>query len=228
MPTSKSDVWVIIPAFNEGSVIGRVVREVTHRYPNVVVVDDGSTDCTAAKAAAEGAVVINHPINLGQGAALQTGIEFAVSRGAARLATFDADGQHQVRDIVALLDALDARGVDFALGTRFLGSGSNVPTARRLLLRLAVWFTRLTTGLVVSDTHNGLRAMTRRGAAAISIRQNRMAHASEILQQIADSGLDYVEVPVTVAYTGYSLTKGQRLTGSIDVIVDLMAERLHR
>ena len=228
MSTANKDVWIVIAAFNEEAVIGRVVDKVTRVYPNVVVVDDGSADLTASKAAGAGALVVKHPINLGQGAALQTGIAFALSRGAQYLVTFDADGQHRVADIAALLEALRSRDIDYALGSRFLHGGSNIPRTRRLLLQAATWFTRFTTGLRVSDSHNGLRAMTRKGASRLSIRQNRMAHASEILQQIADSGLNYIEVPVTISYTHYSLEKGQRLSGSVDIIVDLLASRMQR
>jgi hypothetical protein len=114
------------------------------------------------------------------------------------------------------------------LGSRFLGSAACLPPARRLLLRLATWFTRLTTGLQVTDTHNGLRAMTRRGASAIVLHQNRMAHASEILHQIAESKLKYVEVPVTIDYTAYSLSKGQTLGDALLILTDLFARRLQR
>jgi len=133
-----------------------------------------------------------------------------------------------VDDIERLLEALRAGDADFALGSRFLGATVAMPAARRLLLKAATVFTRLTTGLRVTDTHNGLRAMTRRGAIRIALRQNRMAHASELLHQIARSGLGYVEVPVTIAYTRYSLAKGQRLGDSVRVLVDLSAQRLQR
>jgi glycosyltransferase involved in cell wall biosynthesis len=228
MRDCSKDIWIIIAAFNEDAVIHGVVAGITRVYPNVVVVDDGSTDFTASRASAAGAAVVTHPINLGQGAALQTGISFALSRGAELLVTFDADGQHRVADIASLLEALRSRDVDYALGSRFLNGGSNIPGTRRLLLQAATWFTRLTPGLQVSDSHNGLRAMTRNGASRFSIRQNRMAHASEILQQIADSGLRYIEVPVTIAYTNYSMEKGQRLSGSVDIVLDLLANRLQR
>jgi polyprenyl-phospho-N-acetylgalactosaminyl synthase len=228
MTSLMTGTWIVIAAYNEGSIIRNVVSDVREAYRNVVVVDDGSSDNTAAEAAAGGGIVVRHPINLGQGAALQTGITFALSRGAQHIVTFDADGQHQVKDIARLLHALCSEEADYALGSRFLEAGSNVPAARKLVLHAAAAFTRMTTGLNLSDVHNGLRAMTRRGAGSLCMRQNRMAHASEILQQIADSRLHYVEVPVTVAYTDYSLAKGQRLTGSIDILVDLMAERLQR
>ena len=224
----RTGIWVVVTAFNEASVIGAVVSGLNEAGYAVVVVDDASADETAAVAQRHGAVVLSHPINLGQGAALQTGISYALKRGAAFLVTFDGDGQHRPADIPVLIEALERNGCDFALGSRFLGGALNMPNSRRMLLRLATWFTRITTGLRVTDAHNGLRAMTRRGAARIHLRQNRMAHASEILHQIARSGLPYVEVPVTIVYTDYSLAKGQRMGDAASILVDLMARRLHR
>jgi glycosyltransferase involved in cell wall biosynthesis len=225
---SSPDVWVVMAAYNEGRVIADVVADVRTTGHRVVVVDDGSKDSTGDAAAGAGAIVVRHPINLGQGAALQTGIDFALAQGAEMIVTFDADGQHRASDIATLIEALRQHGADFALGSRFLGSSVNLPPSRRLLLRAATWFTRATTGLDVTDSHNGLRAMTRRGAGRIHLRQNRMAHASEILHQIATSGLKYVETPVTIHYSAYSLAKGQTLFDAVLIILDLFARRLHR
>jgi polyprenyl-phospho-N-acetylgalactosaminyl synthase len=221
-------IWLIIPAYNEAAVIGRIVVDLVRLGHTIVVVDDGSTDETGSKASAAGAIVVTHPINLGQGAALQTGIQYALRNGADYIVTFDADGQHRAADIDGLIAALMMNNADFALGSRFLGGTVAMPLSRRLLLMAATWFTRVATGLNVSDTHNGLRAMTRRGASRIKLRQNRMAHASELLDEIARSGLRYVEVPVTIEYSQYSLAKGQRLTDSLRILVDLSAQRLHR
>jgi glycosyltransferase involved in cell wall biosynthesis len=220
-------IWVVIAAYNEASVIARVVGDVAGRGYHVVVVDDGSSDGTAERASAAAAVV-RHPINLGQGAALQTGVDYALRQGAEVVVTFDADGQHRAADIERLVAALRDARADFALGSRFLGHAVALSMARRLLLRAATVFTRLTTGLHLTDTHNGLRAMTRRGAEKIRLRQNRMAHASEILAQIAASGLPYVEVPVRIEYTAYSLAKGQRLGDALAILFDLFARRLYR
>jgi glycosyltransferase involved in cell wall biosynthesis len=228
MEPGKRDIWVVIAAYNEAQVIAAVVANVKSTGHSVVVVDDGSHDRTAEFAADAGAVVIRHPINLGQGAALQTGIEFALAEGAEAVVTFDADGQHQAADIAGLIAALATHDADFALGSRFLGAAVNMPGSRRLLLKVAAWFTRATTGLSITDSHNGLRAMTRRGASHIHLRQNRMAHASEILDQIARSGLKYVETPVTIHYSAYSLAKGQTLFDALLIVLDLFARRLHR
>ncbi len=226
-PDTRS-IWVVIAAFNEASVIGPIVLELVQRSYDVVVVDDGSHDATGHEAFAAGATLVTHPVNLGQGAALQTGIKFALQQGAGYVVTFDADGQHRASDVTRLIDALIDHDAAYALGSRFLGSTRGIPWGRRLLLQAAIWLTRAMTGLRLTDTHNGLRAMTRDGANRIALRQNRMAHASEILEQIAASGLRHVEVPVTIDYTRYSLAKGQRLSDSVAILWDLSAQKLHR
>lgn len=225
---ARTQIYVVIAAYNEGAVISRVVADVKRAGYPVVVVDDGSRDATADHARSAGAIVIEHPFNLGQGAALQTGIDYAVAQDAEIIVTFDADGQHRVSDIARLTDALVQEQADFALGSRFLGQAPNLPPPRRLMLRAATLFTRLTSGLQVTDTHNGLRAMTRNGAAAIRLQQNRMAHASECLSQIGASGLRYVERPVTIEYTAYSLAKGQNMRDAVLILLDLFARRLYR
>jgi polyprenyl-phospho-N-acetylgalactosaminyl synthase len=225
---TAGNIWAVMAAYNEQPVIADVVAGIRRAGFPVVVVDDGSTDATARAARDAGAIVVQHPINLGQGAGLQTAIEFALQEGADVIVTFDADGQHRAEDIPVLVAALRSRNADFALGSRFLGATLNLPASRRLLLQAATWFTRFTTGLAITDTHNGLRAMTRRGASVIRLKQNRMAHASEILHQIAASGLKYVECPVTIEYSAYSLGKGQTIADSLMILVDLFARRLHR
>jgi glycosyltransferase involved in cell wall biosynthesis len=225
---SPSDIYVVVAAFNEATVISRVVNDISRAGYTVVVVDDGSRDETADLTRTLDAVVISHPFNLGQGAALQTGIHYARSKGARFVVTFDGDGQHRVADISRLLEPLIEGQADFVLGSRFLKNESKLPSLRRLMLRAAILFTRLTTGMTVSDTHNGLRAMTLRGACAINLRQNRMAHASEFLNQIRASGLSYVECPVRIDYTAYSVEKGQRMRDALLILLDLFAGALQR
>ena len=227
-PCDDAPVWVICPAFNEAPTITGVVAQLRRAGYTVVVVDDGSSDGTRKLAAIEATAVVAHPVNLGQGAALKTGIEYALSQGAELLVTFDADGQHRIEDIRRLLDALAMRDADFALGSRWLGGSTNMPLHRRVLLATATLFTVITTGLRLTDTHNGLRAFTRRGARALSLRQNRMAHASEILADIARSRLRYVEVPVTIEYTAYSVAKGQRTSDFVLILLDLFERKLLR
>ncbi len=221
-------LWVVIPAFNEATVIGDVISGLRARYPNVVVVDDRSEDDTSNVAVAAGAVVIRHPINLGQGAALQTGIRYALQRGADCIVTFDADGQHQVEDIGVLLDTHTRTNADVVIGSRFLGSVKNLPTARRAILKAAVLFMRITSGVKLTDAHNGLRLLTRSAAQRLRITQNRMAHASEIVQQIHDLRLAVAEAPVTIVYTEYSLRKGQKLGNAFNILTELFVARLNK
>src|SRR5258707_13024385 len=142
MVSQAPRVWVVIAAYNEAPVIASVVAEVKRAGYRALVIDDGSTDATGAVVAEAGGSVVRHPINLGQGAGLQTGIEFALSEGADVIVTFDADRQHRAADIAGLIDALARQGADFALGSRFHGSSLNQPLWRRMLLRAATWLPR--------------------------------------------------------------------------------------
>lgn len=218
--------WIVIPAFEEEETIARVIRDVRQFVPGVVVVDDGSRDHTFEESKAAGAVVLTHLINLGQGAALRTGIEYALSQGAGYLFTFDADGQHGAESLVALARTMAEKRVDVVLGSRRLGEAQGLPKFRRLALQAAVLFTRLHTGLPVTDTHNGLRLFTAMAAARLEIRQSRMAHASEILHRLAALELSWAEAPVTVLYTEYSLKKGQKLGGALHILGDLLVQVL--
>jgi glycosyltransferase involved in cell wall biosynthesis len=217
---------IVLPAFNESGMISRVVREVRELYPLVIVVDDGSTDRTADRAREAGATVARHPLNRGQGAALQTGMTLALRLGAECIVTFDSDGQHRVRDIDSLIAPIREGHAEIVLGTRFHGGDAEVPAGRRLLLRCATLFTRVVSGARVTDAHNGLRAFSRRAAREIEITMDRMAHASELIDQVRRSGLAWVEVPVTVRYTEYSRNKGQRASGAFRIVIDYVLGRL--
>src|SRR5262245_15911741 len=149
-PLPGNNVWIVIAAYNEARVITAVIGDLKRAGYQVAVVDDGSSDATARVAAQAGAAVVRHAINLGQGAGLQTGIEFALREGADIIVTFDGDGQHRASDLLGLIDALNAHRADFVLGSRFLGGAVNQPLSRRLMLPAATWFTRLTTGLRVT------------------------------------------------------------------------------
>jgi glycosyltransferase involved in cell wall biosynthesis len=223
-----SAALVVIPAFNEGGGIAEVLRRTRSRFSAVVVVDDGSTDDTAAMARAEGVEVIRHPVNLGQGAALQTGFSWALEQGAQWVITLDSDGQHDPDDAVALLHLAHREGWDAALGSRFMGRTEDMPASRRALLRAALRFQNLTSGLKLTDVHNGLRVLSRAALQRIHLRQDRMAHASEIISQLAQSGLRVGEGPVTIRYTEYSMAKGQSALGALNILIDLFMARLGR
>ena len=216
----NGDVWVVIPAFNEAVAIGSVIAGVRAYAAKIVVVDDGSIDRTAEAAREAGAIVLRHVINRGQGAALQTGIDYALRRGASIVVTFDSDGQHSPADVPTLIAPLRDGRADIVLGSRFLGSTESMPRLRRVILHLAVLFTRMVSGLRVTDAHNGLRAFSRRAASLVHIQLDRMAHASELMDQIRRSGLVYTEVPVHVRYTEYSRQKGQRGVHAVRIAFD--------
>jgi len=225
-PDVLRGVYVIVPAYNEGECIETVVRELSAGFPNVVVVDDGSSDNTSSAARRGGGLVLWHIVNRGQGAALQTGMDFALGRGAQYVVTFDADGQHQSEDIAALLDPIVRGECDITLGSRFLGGAADVPVSRRLLLRVAVLFTRIFNRVRVTDAHNGLRAFSRRAAERIDLRLDRMAHASELLDQVRASGLAFREIPVRIRYTPYSMRKGQSARGAIRIVIHYLLGRI--
>jgi glycosyltransferase involved in cell wall biosynthesis len=215
---ARAGTFVIIAAYNEESCIRRVAAEVRARYPNVVVVDDGSRDRTFEEARRGAAFALRHAINRGQGAALQTGIEFALRQGAEFIVTFDADGQHRVEDVAAMVAPIAHGECDITLGSRFLGGAENMPASRRRMLRMAVLFTRVVNRVRVTDAHNGFRAFSRRAAERINITLDRMEHASELIDQVRQSGYPFREVPVQIRYTGYSLKKGQSSRNAISIV----------
>jgi len=206
-----------------------VIKHAIATFPNIVVVDDGSSDTTATLACEAGATVICHPINLGQGAAIQTGIDFALMSGADIIVTFDADGQHRIEDAWTLAQAIDQNEADIVCGSRFLGiESTTMPAAKRLTLKLAALFTRFSSGVPVTDAHNGLRAISRSAAQKIRITQNRMAHASEIISQVKSLKLRYKEYPVQILYTDYSIAKGQKISNAINILIDLLFGRISK
>lgn len=211
-------VFMVVPAYNEARRLDAVLEDLARSGHGIVVVDDGSRDRTAEVAKRHGCYVLRHSFNRGQGAALQTGITFALREGADLIVTFDADGQHQMSDLPALMEPVVSGRADVALGNRFLSRQSNVPPARKVILQLGRVFTYLTSGVRVGDCHNGYRAFSRKAAAVLGLRQDRMAHASEIYDQIKQSGLRYEEVPVTIRYTQETLAKGQKLSNSVSVL----------
>lgn len=222
MAVPNDDTWVIVPVHNEAGVIAEVVDGLIATFPNVVCVDDGSGDGSAEIVRGTAAHLVRHPVNLGQGAALQTGIEYALRRAGSRyFVTFDADGQHRVEDAERLLALAREPGVDVVLGSRFLGGEDRVPLAKRLVLRTAAALSPATRKLALTDAHNGLRVFGRPAAADLNISMNGMAHASEIVATLARSGRRVREAPVSIRYTDYSKAKGQSLLNGVNILFDL-------
>jgi glycosyltransferase involved in cell wall biosynthesis len=223
MGSGVQDTWVVIPLFNEESVIGDVITQVRTAFGQVVCVDDGSSDRSADLAAKAGAKVVHHQLNLGQGAALQTGFDYVLADPCMRfVVTFDADGQHQIADALGMVDRLRAGEADVVFGSRFLDERSKPSFAKNMVLRAAVGYTNMTTHTRLTDAHNGLRALRRPVVEQLDITQNRMAHASELVAQIGALKVSYVEHPVHILYTDYSKAKGQSLWNSINILADLI------
>ena len=227
----NQDTWLIIPCFNEGTVIGDVIRHARETFPNIVAVNDGSADNSAEEIHKAGAHLVNHPVNLGQGAAIQTGVEYARSQpGAQYFVTFDADGQHQVKDVVAMLDRLRNEDVDIIVGTRFgrpRAEDDQVPWIKRLVLKTVVLLSPRTRKLGLTDAHNGLRVFNKKVADELNIRMNGMSHASEFVAQMDERGWRVSEQPVDILYTEYSMSKGQSLINGVNILADgFVARRL--
>lgn len=223
----NSNIFIIIPSYNEADVIKNTLEELLAPGYSVVVIDDASTDNTAELIKAFPVYYLRHKVNLGQGAALQTGIDFAIKKGAEAIITFDADGQHNATDIPVMLDALN--GHDIIFGTRFTDKAqSNVPFLRKCILHFARYLNFTLTGILLSDAHNGLRAMNRNAASKIRMVENRMSHATEILILTQKHKLRYKEVPVHIRYTEYSKKKGQSLVHSFKVLQDIFLYKLFK
>ena len=217
------DVWIVVPAFNEAAVIGDVIADLRGTFDHVVCVDDGSSDDTGALALRAGAHLVRHPVNLGQGAAIQTGVEYARRQpGAEVFVTFDADGQHRVKDVLRMIDRLVAEDVDIVIGTRFAHHGvrSDVPFLKRVVLRTAVFFSPRSRRLQLTDAHNGLRVFNRKVADGLDITMSGMGHASEIIAMIDENRWRVTEEPVEILYTEYSKSKGQPLLNGVNIVFD--------
>ena len=212
-----------MPVFSESQVIASVITDLAQYFPNIYCVDDGSPDGSGEFAQTAGAHVIWHPLNFGQGAALQTGIEAGLENPDIQyFVTFDGDGQHSPIDALEMVRTLRKGDVDVVFGSRFLDERTELTAAKRVVLKAAVTYTNALTGLKLTDAHNGLRAFNRKVAQSINLQQNGMAHATEIVNQISKAQFRYCERPVHIVYTDYSKAKGQSLWNSVNILFDLI------
>jgi len=228
----QSRVFLVIPAYNEGRVLVSTIHGLLPYGYSIVVVDDGSSDGTSAllaPALTDTPVhYLRHPVNLGQGAALQTGMDYALTQGAEYIVHFDADGQHPAEGIPALLDPIRRGECDVAVGSRFLDPETVklIPRGRRILLRGAVVISGILTNLWLSDAHNGFRALSHAAAKKIRLHENGFAHATEFLDEVRRAKLRLREVPVAIRYTDYSQAKGQPASNSVNILIDVLLRKV--
>lgn len=242
-------VIAIIPAYNEEKTISQVIQETKPYVNQIVVVDDGSVDQTNELAIQEGVVVLKHLINRGQGAALRTGMEYIqmldvrCQMSDIVIVHIDSDAQHHPEDIPKMIQPILEGKVEVTLGSRFLNKSykeggkktkrvldkkSQIPLGRKILLKGAIFINQIFTGKRLTDAHNGFRALSWKAANLIKINQDRMAHNSEIVQQIVKHNLKFQEVPIIVSYTKDSRLKGQTWWDGFKIIRDLIIGKVVR
>lgn len=221
-------IVAVVPAYNEGKRVVAAIADAKQFVDHVVVVDDCSSDDTGAVAKSAGAIVLRHIINRGQGAALQTGTDYAVKTLIADVVVhFDADGQMRGDEIPMMVAPIASGEADIVLGSRFLGKQAlNMPMMRKVMIRLGTLFTILLSGIRVTDTHNGFRALSRKAATEMRITLDRMAHASEILDLVKTKRLRYVERPVTISYSAETLQKGQSTVKAMLTAKDIIKKKI--
>ena len=214
----------IVPIYNEATMIEHCITDLRTIFPNILVIDDGSTDGSASKAKKSGAQVLRHTFNVGQGLAISTGFKWVQRQNKFKnIVTYDGDGQHVAHDALRLVEELENNSLDIVFGSRFLGyEKSNTPPNKRIILKIVTKITNMLTGVKLSDAHNGLRALTVEASSAIDLTQTGMAHASQIISLTHQANLKYHEIPVNVLYTSYSRKKGQPILNSVNIVADLV------
>ncbi|MEJ7739653.1 MAG: glycosyltransferase family 2 protein [Chitinophagaceae bacterium] len=232
---TEYNIFIVIPVYNEDiDILRNTITKLLDSYSNysIIVVDDGSEKNIRPHLKGFPVIFLRHKINLGQGAALQTASSYILNKKDnvehCIVVHFDADGQHDQSSIKTLVEPIIKGDADIVLGSRFLGNTTQntIPPLRLRLLKIARQVNNVLTGVHLSDAHNGLRAMNGQAIKKIKLTQNRFAHATEIITLIRKSGLKYIEVPVTIHYTDYSLHKGQRSTGAINILFELFIKKI--
>ncbi len=218
-----------MPAFNEAKRMGSILSDLKKAgYKNIIVVDDGSTDDTINIAKKKGVYVLSHVLNRGQGASLQTGIDFALSKGADIIVTYDADGQFVIKEIISVIEPIIKNEADIVLGSRFLGAAKNIPLSKKIVLKIGVVVVFILYGIKITDSQCGFRALSRRAAEKIHLSYDRMEHAAEFFLEIMRNNLKYKEVPITVIYDEYSLRKGQDWSKSFELGIKMLIKKFMR
>lgn len=207
-------VCAVIPALNEATRIAPVIRGAQKYVDTVIVVADGSTDGTPDIAREAGALVIEHVINCGAGAATMTGLEVARQAGFDVAVTIDADGQHDPRDIPRLLKTLQEEHADLVIANRF-GQKNSIPWIRRFANFIGNVLTFTVTGLYLPDTQCGFKIFGPKALQNIDLRMSGFEFCTEIIREASRFKWRIVSVPSKVMYSEYTLAKGQSFASGL-------------
>lgn len=230
MNKQRKTIGIVIPAYNEASVIRDVLeslpRSILGHPAKIIVIDDGSSDATASVATqVPGVTVIRHMLNSGAGAATRTGIHYARQIGCDVVATIDADGQHRSEDLEAVVHAVLDDRADLVIGSRLINPEGMV--RHRLIGNKGLsLFTFIIFGAWVTDSQSGLKAFNAQAADAVDFHSNDYAFCSEIIWRTKQKGLRITEVPIKAIYTDYSLSKGQSKLNGFNMLKQMMKRRL--
>jgi len=225
------NVAVVIPAYNEEKNINCVLSVLRKHFTNIIVVDDCSTDKTIEIANKNKVTVISHSVNLGQGASIETGFSYCRDNpNIEYIATYDADGQHNVSDLLLMVDELrsNSKHYDIIIGNRITGGTVNQPLIRKYLIALGTFFVSALSGVKMSDSQNGLRVLTRRAIKKIKFMENRMAHSSEFFFLINENNLSFKEMPSSIYYDDELIEKGQSNMNAIKIAFRVLLIWLRR
>ncbi len=216
------DVFILIPVYNEESKIKDVVSSLQPHFKNIIVVNDGSDDSTKDILDTLDVILINHFLNLGQGAAISSGLSFIKNIDRAKaVVTFDADGQHSVEDALNFANEIISCEEDIIFGSRFIENQKNIPFFKRFVLRFVTIVSNAITNMKLTDSHNGLKAFKTRCLDRITIDIDGFAFESEITNLVSKSNLSYKEMPTNTIYSEYSMKKGQKLRNGLIILEDL-------
>lgn len=216
-------VAILIPVFNEEKMIEKVITDLSKSFKNIIVVNDGSTDSSRKILEKMNVTVLNHSINLGQGAAIFTGFRYIENlENIEAVVTFDADGQHSIDDAKAFAEEILSCKEDIIFGSRFIRNKSNLPSIKKFVLSIVILFTNILSKINLSDAHNGLKAIKKDVLKKIDISIDKYGFESQIIHQVSKKKLSYKEMPTNIIYTSYSKNKGQKLINGLLILEDLI------
>jgi len=217
------NIYILVPVFNENKVIRNTLNELLKVFSNIIIVNDGSTDNTIDKIDDLNISILNHEINLGVGAAVQTGFDYVEKiHDSYAVITFDADGQHSVEDAVTMAKEIQICNEEIIFGSRFIKHQKNVPLVKRNVLKIIAFITKIATGIDLTDAHNGLKAYKVSAIRKLKLQFSGYSYESELITEVAKKNISYKELSTNIKYTEYSIKKGQKLTNGLLIIEDLL------